>query len=90
MIVTLGYKLRCFGVLLTGPTSILCDNQDVVKNTSLPASILNKKHYAINYHSVCEAVTVGILRVGKEDSLTNLADPFTKTSPYKSTIWPFL
>ncbi len=33
-----------------------------------------KKHNAINYHVVREAVATGILRVGKEDSETNLAD----------------
>ena len=84
MIITLRYKLRCFGVPLTGPASILCDNQGVVKNTSIPTYILNKKHYAINYHSVCETVTAVILRVGKEDSLTNFADPFTKNLSLES------
>ena len=83
MIVSLRYKLRMFGVPLQGPASVLCDNQGVVLNTSVPASALSKKHNAINYHAVREAVTAGILRVGKEDSNTNLADPFTKTLPQK-------
>jgi hypothetical protein len=37
-----------------------------------------KKHNAINYHAVREAVVVGILRVGKEDGETNLRDLLTK------------
>jgi hypothetical protein len=37
-----------------------------------------KKHNAINYHAVREAVAAGILRVGKEDGKTNLADILTK------------
>ncbi len=37
-----------------------------------------KKHNAINYHAVREAVAAGILRVGKEDGETNLADILTK------------
>jgi hypothetical protein len=38
-----------------------------------------KKHNAINYHDVMrEAVAAGILRVGKEDGETNLADLLTK------------
>ena len=37
-----------------------------------------KKHNAINYHAIREAVAAKIIRVGKEDGLTNLADLFTK------------
>jgi hypothetical protein len=78
MIVALRYKLRMFGVPIRGPASVLCDNQGVVKNASLPESALSKRHNAINYHAVREAVAAGIIRVGKEDGCTNLADVFTK------------
>ena len=37
-----------------------------------------KKHNAIKYHAICEAVAAGILRVGMEDGMMNLADLFTK------------
>ena len=75
---SLWYKLRMFGVPIDGPANVLCDNQGVVKNTSIPESVLNKKHVSIAYHSVREAAAAGILRVGKEDTETNLADLFTK------------
>jgi hypothetical protein len=39
---------------------------------------LLKKHNAINYHAVREAVAAQIIRVIKEDGMTNLADLFTK------------
>ena len=78
MIVTLRYKLRMFGVPVQGATNVFCDNNGVVKNTSIPHSMLQKKHNAINYHAIREAVAAGILRVGKEDGMTNLADLFTK------------
>ena len=81
LIVALRYKLRMFGVPLEGPdgpTSIFCDNQGVVRNTSMPESTLLKKHNAINFHAVREAAAAGILRVGKEDSKTNLSDLLTK------------
>ena len=61
-----------------GPTNVFCDNNGVVKNTSIPQSMLQKKHNAINYHIIREAAAAGILRVGKEDGMTNLADLFTK------------
>jgi hypothetical protein len=78
MIAALRIKLRLFGVPILGPASILCDNQGVVKNTSIPESTLTKQHNAINYHIVREAVAMGMIRVGKEDTDTNLADLLTK------------
>jgi hypothetical protein len=81
MIVALKYKLRMFGVPIKGPAYVMRDNNGVVKNTSIPQSMLAKKHNAINYHSVREAVAAGILRVGKEDGFTNVADLFTKVLP---------
>jgi hypothetical protein len=50
----------------------------VVKNTSIPESTLTKKHNSINYHIVQEAAAMGMLRVGNEDTETNLADVLTK------------
>ena len=67
-----------FGVLIEGPTNVFCNNRGVVKNVSIPESTLMKKHNAINYHAVREAAAAGILRVGKEDGETNLADLLTK------------
>ena len=78
LVVTLRYKLRMFGVPVNEPTNVFCDNNGVVKNTSIPHSMLQKKHNAINYHAIREAVAAGIIQVGKEDGMTNLADLFTK------------
>jgi hypothetical protein len=63
---------------LGGPAFLLCDNQGVVKNTSIPESTLTKKHNPINYHIIRESAAMGILKVGKEDTETNLADLLTK------------
>ena len=49
-----------------------------MKNVSIPESTLLKKYNSINYHAVREAAAAGILRVGKEDGETNLADLLTK------------
>jgi len=78
LLVALRYKLRMFGVPLCGPANVFCDNQGVVNNTTLPESVLNKKHNQICYHRVQEAVASGIIRIAKEDLETNLADLFTK------------
>jgi hypothetical protein len=78
LIVALRIKLRMFGVPVDGPADVYCDNQGVVNNTSKPESTLSKKHNSINYHIVREAAAAGILRVGKEDTQTNIVDVFTK------------
>jgi len=44
MIEALMYKLRCFDVPVQGSSDILCDNQSVVTNSSVPTSVLNKRH----------------------------------------------
>jgi hypothetical protein len=82
VIIALRYKLSMFvGVPLERPVQVYCNNQGVVKNTSIPESVLSKKHDAINYHVVREAAAVGVLQVHKEDTATNLADLFTKVLP---------
>ena len=78
MIKTLRYKLRMFGIPIDGPASVFCDNEAVYKNTSMPASVLNKKVHSIAYHICREAVAAGIIQIAKEGTKTNLADLFPK------------
>jgi hypothetical protein len=74
----LRYKLRMFGVPLAGPAKVYCDNRGVVNNSQIPHSTLNKKHNAICYHRVREAVAAGTIMVAWIDGQFNLADLFTK------------
>ena len=83
LIVVLRYKLRMFGVPLYGPADVMCDNQGVVNNMSLPQLNLSKKHNAVNFYVVQEAAAEGILRVGKEGIDTNLADLLTNMLGWK-------
>ncbi len=79
MVLALRYKIRMFGVPVDGPAHVFCDNNGDVKNTTIvPESMLAKMHNAINYHAIRKAVATKILRVGKEDGITNLADLFRK------------
>ena len=82
LILVICYKLRMFHVPLDRPSDIMYDNQGVVNNTSLPQYTLGKKHYVLNYHVVREAAEAGILREGKEDMETNLADLFKNILGY--------
>ena len=77
-ITALRFKLRMFGVHIDGPTNMLCDNESVVKNSSLLSSTLNKKHSSIAYHSVRWNVAAGVVRMAWIDGRFNLADAMTK------------
>ena len=77
----LRYKLRMFGIPMEGSANLYCDNEAVYKNVSMPSSVLNKKMHSISYHFCREAVAAEIVRVAKEDTVTNLADLFTKVLP---------
>jgi len=79
LIESLRYKLRMFGIPIDGPANVMCDNNSVVTNASIPSSTLKKKHVAICYHRVREAVASGILRVAWIETSQNLADMFTKS-----------
>ena len=67
-----------FGVPIDGPTLMLGDNRSVVLNTTVPSSQLRKKHNAIAYHRVREAIAGGVIRFAKVDTKDNLADVLTK------------
>ena len=73
------YKLRMMGVPLDGPAHVRVDNMSVVKNTTIPESVLKKKSNSIAYHYVRENVAGGTMKIGYEPSGTNLADMLTKT-----------
>ena len=58
---SLSYKLGMFCIPLVGQANVFCNNEAVVKNTTMPESTLKKKHNLIAYHHIQEAVTVGVL-----------------------------
>jgi len=64
------------------PTHIMCDNQSIVKNSSLVESTLNKKHNSIAYHYARWNVAAGVARLNWIVSENNLSDPLTKRLTY--------
>jgi hypothetical protein len=54
--------LRSLGVDLDGPTLMLDDNMTFTSNTLVPSSVLKKKHNAIAYHRVREAIAAKVMR----------------------------
>jgi hypothetical protein len=89
LIQVLRYKLRMFGIRVTDACDVFCDNQAVVFNSSIPQSTLAKKHNAICFHRVREAIASGMIRVAKVQSEFNLVEGFTKslTTPHRHFIF---
>ena len=78
IIIEMRYILRMLGVPLDGPALLLGDNSSVVLNTSVPSSILKKKHHACAYHQVREAIAGGIMNFVHIPGTTNYANVLSK------------
>lgn len=61
LIESICYELRMFNILINGPANVFCDNNGVDFNLTCPKSTLKKKHNAITYHHVQEAVATGTI-----------------------------
>jgi hypothetical protein len=56
LILEIRYIIRSLGVTLDGPALMLGDNMSLFLHTIVPSSVLKKKHNAIAYHRVSEAI----------------------------------
>ena len=74
----LRYKLRMMGIQIDGPTCVYGDNEAVIKNTSKPESVLQKKSNSICYHFIREAVAMKECLTTHIPTLKNYADLLTK------------
>jgi hypothetical protein len=81
-IMDLRYTLRMLGVPLEGPAWMFGDNQSVLTSATIPHSPLTKRHNALAYHRVREAVAAKILHFLHLPGTQNPADPLTKFLPY--------
>ena len=82
---SLRYMLRCLGCNVphdrSCPTKVFNDNFSVVQNCQNPAADLSKKHVAISYHVVREAVAAGIIEPYWISGGYNMSDILTKQIP---------
>jgi len=77
--ISLRYMLRSLGVPVTMPTYLFGDNKGSIQSANIPDGELKKKHVAISYHYVREAVAAKIVNVVHIYSEYNFADLFTKS-----------
>ena len=76
--ISIRYMLRCLGVPVTKPTNLYGDNFGVIQSATIPDGKLKKKHVAISYHYVREAIAAGYINAIWVKSHENFADVCTK------------
>ena len=72
------YMLMMMGARLEKSALLLGDNNSVVLNTTMPSSVLKKKHCAVSYHKIRETIAAGIVKFSHISSEYNYADILTK------------
>ena len=77
-VISMRYKLRMLGIPIIGSCVLFGDNMSMITSTSIPSSSLKKKHNAIGYHRIREAVAAGITSLVHVASKMNIADLLTK------------
>jgi len=83
--ISLRYMLRCLGCNVPSdgscPTKIFGDNLGVIQSAANPAADLSKKHVAISFHCVREAIAARILEPYWIPGEFNIPDICTKQIP---------
>ena len=78
MLLALRTSLRMLGVPINGPADVFCDNNSVVQSSTIPGSVLKKKHNAVSFHKVRETIAAEAMRISHEPTESNLADLLSK------------
>jgi Reverse transcriptase (RNA-dependent DNA polymerase) len=86
-IIDIRNTLRYLGIPVHGRTYMFGDNESVVTSSTLPHSLLNKRHNALSYHRVREAIAAKILSFLHIDGKTNPADILSKHCAFPQ-LWP--
>ena len=73
------YKIQMLGIPIEGPVNMFIDNESVVKNSTIPESILKKKNTSVAYHRIRESVAAGWVRLAHVRGTANLADMLAKS-----------
>jgi hypothetical protein len=76
--ISIRYMLRCLGIPVTRHTDLFGDNFGVIQSAKIPEGEFKKKHIAISYHHIREAITANIVNAHWYNSRENFADICTK------------
>jgi hypothetical protein len=77
------------GVPIEGSSILFGDNKSVVTSSTIPHSGLNKRHNALSYHRVREAIAAKILKFFHISGSANPADVLSKHTGHADA-WPLI
>ena len=81
--------LRYLGVPIREEATLFGDNESVVNSSSTPDARLHKRHVALSFHGVREAIAAGMIKFFHLRSESNPADILSKHWGY-ATAWKLL
>ena len=87
ILIDIRYALRMLGARVEGPSHLFGDNQAVIKSSTIPESLLKKRHNVLAYHQVRECIAAGIIAYHHIASKENPADVLTKFLPHNQMIY---
>ena len=88
-IIDICISLQYLGVPVHSKSYLFGDNQSVVTSSTIPHSGLNKRHNALSYHRVCEAIAAESLAFIHVDGKLNVADVLSKHCGFQQA-WPLI
>ena len=88
-IIALRTDLRYFSILIYKKSYLFGDNKNLITSSTIPYSSLIKRHNALAYHCVHEAIVSGFLKFIKIDGVKNPADILSKHCGMAKA-WPLL
>ena len=89
MIIDTQWILKSMGVPIEDHAWMLGDNQSVITSSTIPWSVLGKRHTFLSYHRVRSAVAHGLLKYCYVHNIQNISDMLTKCLGYKQ-LWPLV
>ena len=81
-IIDLRTFVRYLGAPIDGPSWLFGDNQSVITQSTIPHSMLTKRHNALAYHKTRSAVASETMYFCKIDGTQNPSDVLTKFLPF--------
>jgi hypothetical protein len=86
-IVDLRLTLRYLGVNIREKSYMFGDNRSVIDSSTIPHSKLHKRHNALSFHRVREAIAAGYINCAFLEGKSNPADIMSKHWGYQQ-VWP--
>ena len=68
---------------------MLGNSSSVITSSTIPSSMLKKRHHALSYHYVRSNVAHGLIKYCKVNTKVNVADVCTKFLPFHE-FWPLI